>query len=120
MKLIIYFFKVIFHPCYDFCISTKKQFTVISRPNPTPQLTLFPITSKRINDHLNLIFNELTGNLDQMKLRNQNQKGILEVSLDLKIYFNYTVYSYRLKKILYLIVFFHPKNSKLYIVDTWL
>ena len=120
MKLIIYFFKVIFHPCYDFCISIKKQFTVISRPNPTPQLTLFPITSKRINDHLNLIFNELTGNLDQMKLRNQNQKGILEVSLDLKIYFNYTVYSYRLKKILYLIVFFHPKNSKLYVVDTWL
>ena len=42
-------------------------------------------------------------------------KVILEVSLDLKIYFIYTVYSFRMKKILHLNLccLFLPKKSKI-------
>ena len=47
------------------------------------------------SDHLNMIFNELIENVEQMMLKN---KVILEVSFDLKIYFIYTVYSYSMKK----------------------
>ena len=55
-------------------------------------------------------------------------KVILEVSLDLKIFFIYTLYSYRMKKILHLNVccLFLPKKSKtlygghLLIADTFL
>ena len=35
---------------------------------------------------LNLIFDKLIENVEQMKLKNQKQ-GVLELSLDLKIYF---------------------------------
>ena len=35
---------------------------------------------------LNLIFDELIENMEQMKLKNQKQ-SVLELSLDLKIYF---------------------------------
>ena len=35
---------------------------------------------------LNLIFDELIENVEQMKLKNQKQ-GVLELSLDLNIYF---------------------------------
>ena len=46
-------------------------------------------------------------------------KKILEVSWDLNMYFIYTVYSYRMKKILPLhsCCIFSPKNLKLYIAD---
>ena len=44
------------------------------------------------SDHLNMIFNELIENVEQMKVKNQKQ-----ISLDLKIYFIYIVYSYRMK-----------------------
>ena len=56
-----------------------------------------------------------------MKLKNQKQSDI-KVSLDLKICFIYTVYSYRVKKssVLVSVVFFCPKNPKLYIAYTWL
>ena len=43
------------------------------------------------SDHLNMIFNELIENAEKMKLKIKN-KVILEVSLDLKIYFIYTAY----------------------------
>ena len=48
-----------------------------------------------------------------MKLKNQKQSDI-KVSLDLKIYFIYTVYSYRMKKIFCLnfCCLFLPKKSK--------
>ena len=48
---------------------------------------------------------------------------ILEVCLELKIYFFiYTIYSYGMKKssILISIVSFCPKAQKFYIADTWL
>ena len=66
------------------------------------------------SDHLNIIFNESIENVAQMKLKNKKNKVILEVSLDLKIYFIYTVYSYRMKKILLLNLccLFLPKKSK--------
>ena len=70
------------------------------------------------SDHLSMIFNESIKNVEQMKLK----KKKTELSLDLKIYFIYTVYSYRMKKILHLNLpcLFLPKNPKLYIADTWL
>ena len=40
---------------------------------------------------------ELIENVEQVKLKNQKQSDI-KVSLDLKIYFIYTVYSYSVKK----------------------
>ena len=46
--------------------------------------------------HVNIIFSELIENVDQMKLKKMKNKVTLEVSLDLKIYFNYTVYSHRM------------------------
>ena len=49
------------------------------------------------NDHLNKIFNELIENVEQVKLKNR-KKVILEISLDLKIYFIFIVYSYHMKK----------------------
>ena len=49
------------------------------------------------NDHLNMIFNELIENVEQVKLKNR-KKVILEISLDLKIYFIFIVYSYHMKK----------------------
>ena len=49
------------------------------------------------SDHLNMIFNELIENVEKMKLKIKN-KVILEVSLDLKIYFIYTAYQCRMKK----------------------
>ena len=65
------------------------------------------------SDHLNMIFNESIENVEQMNLKNQN-KVILEVSLDFRIYFIYTVYSYRMKKTLHLNFYFlfQPQNSK--------
>ena len=65
-----------------------------------------------------MTFNKLIENVEQMKLKNQKTK----VSLDLKIYFIYIVYSYRMKKssILISVVFFCTKSPKLYIADTWL
>ena len=79
------------------------------------------------SNHLNMIFNESIENVEQMKLKNKN-KVILEVSLDLKIFFIYTLYSYRMKKILHLnfCCLFLPKKSKtlygghLLIADTFL
>ena len=75
------------------------------------------------NDHLNMIFNELIENVEQVKLKNR-KKVILEISLDLKIYFIFIVYSYHMKKkkspILLSVVFFCSKNAKLYIADTFL
>ena len=69
-----------------------------------------------------MTFNELIENVEQMKLKNQKTKVILEVTLALKIYFIYIVYSYRMKKssILISVVFFCTKSPKLYIADTWL
>ena len=66
--------------------------------------------------HLNMIFNELIENGAQK----EKKTVILEVSLDLKIYLIYTVYSYHMKKssILISIVFFWTKSPKLYIADT--
>ena len=49
------------------------------------------------SDHVIMIFNELIENVQQITLKNQN-KVILEASLDLQINFIYTVYSYRMKK----------------------
>ena len=49
------------------------------------------------SDHLKMIFNELIENAEKMKLKIKN-KVILEVSLDLKIYFTYTAYQCRMKK----------------------
>ena len=46
------------------------------------------------SDHVNIIFSELIENVDQMKLKKMKNKVTLEVSLDLKIYFNYTIYSH--------------------------
>ena len=68
-----------------------------------------------------MIFNELIENVEQMKPENK-KKVILEVSLDLKIYFIYFIYSYCMKKssILISVVFFCPKTQKLFIADTWL
>ena len=54
-----------------------------------------------------MIFNELIENVKQMKLR--NHKVILEVSLDLKIYFIYTVYLFCMKKSAILISFLAQK-----------
>ena len=56
-----------------------------------------------------------------MKPENK-KKVILEVSLDLKIYFIYFIYSYCMKKssILISVVFFCPKTQKLFVADTWL
>ena len=70
------------------------------------------------SDHLSMIFNESIKNVEQMKLK----KKKTEVSLDLKIYFIYTVYTYGMKKILHLNspCLILPKNPKLYIADTWL
>ena len=61
--------------------------------------------------HLNMIFNELIENGAQK----EKKTVILEVSLDLKIYLIYTVYSYHMKKssILISIVFFWTKSPKL-------
>ena len=64
-----------------------------------------------------MTFNELIENVEQMKLKNQKTKVILEVTLDLKIYFIYIVYSYRMKKssILISVVFFlHQKSKTIY------
>ena len=44
-----------------------------------------------------MIFNELIESVEQMTLINNN-KVTLEVPLDFKIYFIYTVYSYHVKK----------------------
>ena len=74
------------------------------------------------NDHLNMIFNELIENVEQVKLKNR-KKVILEISLDLKIYFIFIVYSYHMKKkspILLSVVFFCSKIAKLYIAETFL
>ena len=49
------------------------------------------------SNHLNMIFNELIENVEQMKVKNQKQSD-LEISLDLKIYFIYIVYLHRMKK----------------------
>ena len=59
--------------------------------------------------------------VEQMNFKNQKQSDI-KVFLDLKIYFIYTVYLHRMKKILHLnsCCLFCPKNPKLYIADTWL
>ena len=60
-----------------------------------------------------MTFNKLIENVEQMKLKNQKTK----VSLDLKIYFIYIVYSYRMKKssILISVVFFlHQKSKTIY------
>ena len=59
-----------------------------------------------------MIFNELIENVEQMKVK-KSKKVILEVSLDLKIYFIYIVYLYRMKKnlILFSVVFFCSKNQ---------
>ena len=59
-----------------------------------------------------MIFNELIENVEQMKLK-KSKKVILEVSLDLKIYFIYIVYSFCMKKnpILLSVVFFCSKNQ---------
>ena len=43
---------------------------------------------------MNIIFSELVENVDQMNLKKMKNKVALEVSLDLKIYFNYTIYSH--------------------------
>ena len=58
---------------------------------------------------------ELIENVEQVKLKNQKQSDI-KVSLDLKIDFIYTVYSYSVKKILHLnfCCIFLPQKSKLY------
>ena len=56
---------------------------------------------------------ELIENVEQVKLKNQKQSDI-KVSLDLKIYFIYTVYSYSVKKILHLnfcCIFLPPKSK---------
>ena len=42
------------------------------------------------SDHLNMIFNELIENVEQMKLKNQKQNDIRSF-LDLKMYFIYTI-----------------------------
>ena len=48
------------------------------------------------SDHLNILFNELImWSKKSSKIKNE---VILDVSLDLKIYFIYSVYSYRMKK----------------------
>ena len=72
------------------------------------------------SDNLNMIFNELIENAEQIKLKKKTNKVMLEVSLDLKIHFVYTVCSYCMKKssILNVVVAFCPKNSELYIADT--
>ena len=72
------------------------------------------------SDNLNMIFNELIENAEQIKLKKKKNKVMLEVSLDLKIHFVYTVCSYCMKKssILNVVVVFCPKNSELYIADT--
>ena len=60
-----------------------------------------------------MTFNKLIENVEQMQLKNQKTK----VSLDLKIYFIYIVYSYRMKKssILISVVFFlHQKSKTIY------
>ena len=81
------------------------------------------------SNHLNIIFNELFENVEQMKLKNKKHKMTLEVPLDFKIYVIYTVYSYRVKKkslILISVVFFMLKNPKtpysehLVVADTFL
>ena len=61
------------------------------------------------SNHLNITFNETIENVEQMTLKIQ-RKVTLEVSLVLKIYFIYTVYSYRMEKVRYLnlCVFFRP------------
>ena len=46
-------------------------------------------------NHLNMIFNELNENVEKMKLKSKKQS---KVSLDLEIYFIYTVYSYGMNK----------------------
>ena len=59
-----------------------------------------------------MIFNKLIESVEQMKLN--NKKVIIEGYLDLKIYFIYTVYLYRMKNILDLnfCCLFLPKKSK--------
>ena len=55
---------------------------------------------KEVNrsDHLNIIFNKLIENVDQMKFKNLKKFKSSKVPWDFKIYFIYTVYSYRMKK----------------------
>ena len=62
-----------------------------------------------------MIFNELIENVEQMKVK-KSKKVILEVSLDLKIYFIYIVYLYRMKKnpSYFLLSFFARKIKTLY------
>ena len=128
MRLIIYFFAAIFHPCYNSCISIKNIFYRYfeSQSNTTiDSLSSHPYTNVMIcklkkfgshftsvqrrsqkirtdedenrkiaaealkkldevnnfievngTDHLNMIFNELIENVEQMKLKNQKQSNI--------------------------------------------
>ena len=60
-----------------------------------------------------MIFNELIENVEQMKLKNKK----LEVSLNLKIFFIYTVFLYRMRKNLpssFLLPFFPQKSKTLF------
>ena len=49
-----------------------------------------------------MIFNKSIENVEQMKPKSEKNKVILELYLDLKIYFIYTIYSYHMKKIIHL------------------
>ena len=77
------------------------------------------------SNNLNMIFNELIENKVQMKIKNKKSKVILEISLNLKIYF-YSLLAFY-EKILHLNFCdpFFAKNSKtlysghLIIVDTF-
>ena len=65
-----------------------------------------------LSNHLNMIFNESNESIWGKLSSKIKSKVILEVSLDLQIYFIYTVYSYYMKKILhlkYVLSFFNQK-----------
>ena len=69
-----------------------------------------------------MIFNELIEKVLQMKLKNQKQRDIRSfLKYENIFYLDCLLVSYEKKSsILIPVVFFSPKNVKLYLVDTWL
>ena len=62
--------------------------------------------------HLNMIFNELFENAEQMKLKNKKNKEILEISLNLKKHFHSLLVFYKIILHLNFCDPFLAKNSK--------
>ena len=124
MKLIIRFFQTIFHPCYNSYISLT-----LSRRRPLSHRNWFLYDNglhlervkykvyRFIESQSNTTIDSLSSHLYTNVMICKLKKLIIEVSSDLKIYFIYSVYSYRMKKILHLnshCLFLLKKSKTLY------